>query len=55
MYVLYLDEEKLDSTFTTNHKSRTANSRLKGLVEHWCEECNSNELQKAGIGRRIGF
>ena len=51
MYVLYLDEEKLDSSFTTNQKARTANIKLKGLVEHWRGKCNSNELQKAGISK----
>lgn len=51
MYVLYLDEEKLDSTFTTNQKERTANIKLKGLVERWSGKCDSNQLQNAGSSK----
>ncbi len=51
VYVLYIDEEKLDSTFTTNQIARTANIKLKGDVQRYSGECNSGELRKSGSGK----
>jgi hypothetical protein len=51
VFVFYIDEEKLDSTLTTNQRAKIANIKLNGKLERYRGRCNDSTFTKAGGGK----